>query len=109
VVGFERTHFALFSGEVRCNAFWRYDLRCRYGAGRRKTHRIDKLPTRVTSRVGVRRGQPVGALAASSDGGGIADDPTAACPVLLSMRQGPISHRVVPLCCSGRARRDLPL
>src|SRR5262245_51352605 len=52
------------------------------GAGPAQTHRIDELPIRM------RRGQPVGALAASSDGGGTAADPAAACPVqvFLSLR-----------------------
>ena len=40
-------------------------------------HQIDKLPC------GVRRGHPVGALATSCGGGGIAADRVAACPVRL--------------------------
>jgi hypothetical protein len=53
------------------------------GAGPSQTHRIGKLPR------GLRRGQPVGALAAYSDGGETQADPTTCVPVLLSMRQGP--------------------
>jgi len=53
------------------------------GAGPSQTHRIDEL-------LSVGRGQPVGPLAASSDGGGIAADPAAACPVqvFVSLRPG---------------------
>lgn len=49
----------------------------------------------------LRRGCPVGALAASSSGGSIAADHAAACSVLLFVRQGPSPHRIFPSCGSG--------